>query len=329
MKERLPLIVVYHADCIDGAGAAWAVSKSDMAADRPVSYIPYGHTDHALGQADIRKQLAGKSDLVFVDIAPHPDFMSALLANENVGHVTVLDHHKTAAEEFAGFPPSARLTVKVEPGLPSAAKMVWGHLMPHAPLPDVIVMIDKMDGDATGLVTADDFAAAACIDGQGVGDIVSAFAALDRLEKLSFRQMADSGAPMILAHERQLDKVMASSSFVTVTLSPGQPPVSVPVIEADVRDFGRAISRRLVALGKEQGPGVSFCWRRENGGAYVSIRTDGNPDASKIAEHFCNTLGVTGGGHAAAAAIHFARFEDFNRLFLPGKPPSRPGCRRP
>jgi oligoribonuclease NrnB/cAMP/cGMP phosphodiesterase (DHH superfamily) len=160
MKEKLPLIVVYHADCIDGAGAAWAVSKSDMAANRQVHYAPYEHADYATGEAAIQKNLSREAEVVFVDVAPRRTFMKVLLSDQNVRHVTVLDHHKTAAEKYADFPPSDRLTMNVKPNLPSAAKMVWQHLMPAAPVPDVITMIDKMDGDATGLVSNDDFAAA-------------------------------------------------------------------------------------------------------------------------------------------------------------------------
>jgi hypothetical protein len=169
----------------------------------------------------------------------------------------------------------------------------------------------------------------AYIDEQGVGAITDAFSALDRMEKFSFRQMADFGAPLAAEQESHLDAVMKAPAFVSVSLSEGTAPVSVPLIEADVRDYGRGISHKLVVLGKEQGPDVSFCWRKVGDGVYVSIRTDGTPDASKIAEHFCKTMGVTGGGHAAAAAIHFSSVENFNRHFPMKKPPLKPECPRP
>src|SRR5690606_8515769 len=129
------LIVVYHAACIDGAASAWAVSRSSLPASSvETKYIAYAHTGQKESEDKITDFITREESSVrvyFVDVVPSPAFLEKLLTIENINHVTLLDHHKTAAETFVGYPLSDRLTVHIHPDLSSAAKMVWQYLMPR------------------------------------------------------------------------------------------------------------------------------------------------------------------------------------------------------
>jgi hypothetical protein len=86
----------------------------------------------------------------------------------------------------------------------------------------------------------------------------------------------------------------------------------VPVINADVQNFGRHISDYLRQQGDRTGMGMAFAWYVQgNGTVTMSIRSDGDPDASKIAEFLCSAPGVTGGGHKTSAAVHFSSLRQF------------------
>lgn len=86
-----PDICIYHANCADGFGAAWAVWKrfGDV-----VCYVPAGY-----GSAP--PDVCG-AHVVIVDFSYKRDVLHAMAAEANT--LVILDHHKTAAEDLAGLP---------------------------------------------------------------------------------------------------------------------------------------------------------------------------------------------------------------------------------
>src|ERR1044072_4541503 len=81
-KDEQPLIIVYHADCVDGAACAWAVAKSHGVEkkDNPnVTYIPYAHHDVATAERKIRAAMKEGARLYFVDVAPTPEFLDEII----------------------------------------------------------------------------------------------------------------------------------------------------------------------------------------------------------------------------------------------------------
>lgn len=317
------LIIVYHANCIDGAASAWAVAKAHKAEETAI-YLPYEHFNHPAAEKKIRAAANPDAEIYFVDVAPEKDFLDELLASA-VKSIHILDHHKSAAEALKNYPPSSRLEIHIDPARHSAAKMVWERLLTENP-PDVLNVIDKMDGDATGLKTPQDFAAAALIDTHDVRTITGALDALRGLAKLSFNEMAAHGAPTLTDQENRIENLLDNTQFATLQILPGAAPVSVPVVNGNVQHFGRYISDRLVSLGKEHGANIAFAWSmQKNGSITMSLRTDGNPDCSAVARHLCETLGVTGGGHAGAGAVHFASLAEFTRRMpMTAKPVTKP-----
>lgn len=88
-----PDVCIYHFPCDDGYGAAWAVHRKwgDAIDYRPSNY----------GQRVPDDEIDGKNILI-ADFSFKPDILRAMAAR--AASVVLLDHHKSAAEDLAGFP---------------------------------------------------------------------------------------------------------------------------------------------------------------------------------------------------------------------------------
>lgn len=329
-KDGKPLIIVYHADCVDGAACAWTVAKAHGVDRKPeeqknVKYIPYAHHNAAAAEEEIRQSLKEGGQLYFVDVAPNRGFLDELMTPDDNGRakvagINVMDHHHSQVRDLKDYQPPAgegaqpSLKLHLDSQLRSAAHMVWQDMMGSKPAPDVFEVIDRLDGAATGLITPQDFAAAAYVDTQDITTPAKAFETLKGLAKYTFNEIAAAGKSMLRDQEIKIDKLMMNLSYINLQVLPGQPEVPVAIVNADVKQFGRGISQRMTEEGQKAGSGVALAWfLQKNGAVTMSIRTSGNPDASAIAEHLRTTMGVTGGGHLGAGAVHFKSLFEFAR----------------
>jgi oligoribonuclease NrnB/cAMP/cGMP phosphodiesterase (DHH superfamily) len=309
-------LIVHHASCLDGVASAWIIAKSlgveDINSNPQVTYLPFDHANKAGSEAALRAAVTPDAEIYFADITPEKALLEELIA---AGHkVHILDHHESVADEIAEVSNMPNLDVRFDDKAPSAAKMIWKALLPSEPPPPLIGMIDKMDGAAAGLTTAQDFAAAALIDSRHIQPMKTAFATLRGLAKMSFNEMAKKGRPLIAGQNMAIDSLLATAKRVKIKLLPGAAPVSVPIVNADLKHYGRQISQRLIEAGKNSGANAAFAWAvQKNGSVYMSIRTSGAIDASRIAAHLCKTMGLTGGGHQDSAAVTFPSLTDFVR----------------
>lgn len=326
-----PLIIVHHAKCIDGAACAWCVAKAhgveteEDRKGRDVTFIAYAHHERKEAEEKIRAALKQGALLYFVDVAPTREFLDELMTPGRDGQakvetISIMDHHETETRALKGyFPPTVEgaqpgLDIIVDPNVHSAARMVWSQLLPNEKAPPVLDVINMMDGDAKGLTTPEAFAAAAYIDAHDIGTTDRAFKALQGLASQTFNQMAADGRNIVADQTSRLDKMMENATVINMQILPGQPPQKVAIVNADVKQYGRQVSERLTKAGENAGSGVALAWYvQKNGAVTMSIRTNGNPDASLICEHLKDTMGCTGGGHDGAGAVHFASIFEFAR----------------
>lgn len=330
-KENRHLIVIYHEDCIDGLASAWAFDQKWGPDPRVhISYIPYGHHARAETEDQIRKELTESAEVFFVDVAPMKPFLDEIMAPLSSGlppvkSVRVLDHHKSAAEALAGYkaPGDAEapvLDIRIEANHPSAANMVWEELLPESKKPVFLEMIAKMDL-SRDIRDDHDLAAAALIDSKSLRTVADAFHNFGELSKMTMHEMVVAGLNILSDQhnriERLSDNIMYARIAVPHDIAP-EGALWVPVINADVQNFGRQISAYLREQGDRTGLGMAFAWYMQgNGTVTMSIRSDGAPDASRIAEHFClNHPRITGGGHRTSAAVHFPSLRLFADLVL-------------
>jgi len=319
------LVIVYHADCLDGVASAWIIDKA-VGAGKGITYIPYDHADHAGAESKIRAALQPQTEIYLADLTPEKAFLDELVSSGR--NIHILDHHKSAAEKLKDYD-APNLHIHMDASSGSATRMIWGHFFPADKAPDIIGLIDLMDGSGAGLKTPQDFAAAALVDAQNIETPEEAFKSLRGLAKMSFNAMARKGTPLAKEQEARIDLLLENAASVTLQILPDTKPVEVPIVNGDIQRFGRQISGRLADLGKKNGVNLGLIWSvKKSGAVTLSIRTDGNPDATAIAAYLCKVTGATGGGHKDAAAVHFSSLTEFARhMPLRGKttpkPPSR------
>jgi len=324
LKNR-HLIVIYHVDCIDGLASAWAVhckwvNDPDVALD----FVPYGHHNIEVAENIIREYLGEKSkanmiDVVFVDVAPTRAFLTELTtAPARATRVIVADHHKSAAVALKDFQAPVgngvpEVIIRIDATHPSAANMAWEYLFPETPAPVFFQLIAKMDLGQNLLETEEDYAAAALVDSKNITSIETAFQSFDALTHLTFNDMVALGRNILNDQDTRISKLDDNIMFTPLALPPeSHTPKWVPIVNADVQNFGRYISTWLVQLGAESGAGIGFAWYVQgNGSVTVSIRSDGTPDASMVAAHLCEKFEIRGGGHSTSAAIHFPSLQTF------------------
>jgi oligoribonuclease NrnB/cAMP/cGMP phosphodiesterase (DHH superfamily) len=127
-------ICLYHAECLDGFGAAYAVWKRFP--NEMISFVPVRH-----GALPDQMDLAGKRVLM-VDFTYRRAVMRdiARVAEK----VTVIDHHKTAVEDLAGLEqerPNVELHFDMDR---SGASLTWIHFHDE-PVPEIIRYIEDVD----------------------------------------------------------------------------------------------------------------------------------------------------------------------------------------
>lgn len=144
-------LCIYHGNCADGFGAAWAVRYA-LGAD--------GVEFHAGIYQDPPPDVAGR-DVILVDFSYKRPVIEAMV--EKATSVLILDHHKSAAEDLAGLaePPSweAWLTIgegerRQSPALRvaalfdmnrSGAGIAWDYFHPSVPRPRLINHLEDRD----------------------------------------------------------------------------------------------------------------------------------------------------------------------------------------
>jgi oligoribonuclease NrnB/cAMP/cGMP phosphodiesterase (DHH superfamily) len=329
-RESRHFIVIYHDSCIDGLAAAWVLHRK-WGADVSVhlSYIPYNHHDIPAAEDKIRAEMTPGAALYFVDVAPTRAFLDQLMETDSYKlpmpqRVTIIDHHESAARALENYRPSAAavaappLAITIDPDHPSAANMVWEKFLPESRPPDFFKLISKMDL-ARDLNDPRDLAAAALIDSKSITTVGDAFHNFAEMEKLSYDDMRKAGESILSDQKNRIDKLTDNILYTRLNLAGGetQTPawIWVPVINADVQNFGRHISDYLRAQGDRTGLGMAFAWYVQgNAAVTMSIRSDGAPDASHVAECLCRHDGVQGGGHKTSAAVHFASLARFMEI---------------
>jgi len=124
--------VWYHANCLDGFGAAYA-AWLQFGDDATYRAVQYGYSPPDAEELD---------ELYIVDFSF--DYETMLKLGEKHKKIIVLDHHKTAMENLEGkeFPNNVRISLDMDR---SGAMMAWGFFHPNIPVLNVIAHIQDRD----------------------------------------------------------------------------------------------------------------------------------------------------------------------------------------
>lgn len=145
MAQRKPVTIIYHADCIDGFGAAYA-AWCRFGNDANYCPLHHGESWEAAKIADHQVYI-----LDFSFLPPELETIAAQASS-----VTQIDHHMSAFQAWADKLQAGKngLSVHCHPALPltvifdlekSGARLAWEYFQPERPPPLMLLHIEDQD----------------------------------------------------------------------------------------------------------------------------------------------------------------------------------------
>lgn len=273
---KLSPVILYHADCTDGFGAAYAawVYFGDNAEYRPVQY----------GDSVPIESLIGRQ-VYILDFSFSPDIILAM--SRVATQIILLDHHKSAAEQWQGIvhSPNAEITFDMNR---SGAQMSWDYFHPGVPRPLLIDYIGDRDLWRFVLPDTRPFCA-------GLSLQPTTFEAWQRIMP---EEIIAGGRVIVDYQQRQVDGVM-NRDLRSVTLV-GHQGLAANVIN-NTSEIGHEIARRSGTFS------LTFFIKGDD--AICSLRSLAPFDVSEIAKHY------GGGGHAQASGFTMPIDQFFNEVW--------------
>jgi hypothetical protein len=194
----------------------------------------------------------------------------------------------------------------------SGASITYNELFPRKRLPQAIELAEMIDLEQTH--KRDFFTVAAYVDSLPINSLNEAIHSCEQINGMRIEDIIQQGRSIRRSNAIAIDKTMDSASWTKVQILPDTNPVYVPVINANPQLLGREYSIRLREMAEKSAPGfTSFSWFEDKGVVRVSVRTNGIPDAGKVASYI-GKFGLGGGGHHDSAAAQFT-VEQFNAAF--------------
>jgi nanoRNase/pAp phosphatase (c-di-AMP/oligoRNAs hydrolase) len=136
MKTSKAKLVIYHADCLDGLGSAWA------------AFCKFGHNARyfAARFGDKFPRFNKGSDIYILDFSYPPEIL--LNAAKTAATVTLIDHHATAMEQCQAFfhshPRPKNLVLNFDMAR-SGCVLSWQHFFPQREAPQILLHIEDRD----------------------------------------------------------------------------------------------------------------------------------------------------------------------------------------
>lgn len=277
--------VWYHANYLDGFGAAYAAWKlfGDTATYRPVQY---GKEPPDVDPVD---------RLYLVDFSYKFDMLCELAKKH--GTIIILDHHKTAKEDLerSDLPPNVRVLFDMKR---SGAVIAWEFFHPDEPIPDVLRFIQDRDLWTWDLSGTKEICAA-------LDSYPKAFDVWEKLFDTSLEQLVQEGQAITRYRGQQiqiiLDAWTRDPRYITLD------GVTGPVVNAP--PF--IVSELLHELGKDQPFAASFTCISD--AVIFSLRS--NPDGVDVSEIAARR---GGGGRKHAAGFGIEGIQWFSDAILDG-----------
>lgn len=280
------MLCVFHGNCQDGFGAAWAVRH---ALGDDVEFFPGVYQDAPPDVTD--------RDVILVDFSYKRPILAAMATSARL--LVVIDHHKSAAEDLAGFPdlpPETAIWASAHQytGLPfvlfdmerSGAGMAWDYFNAHQTRPHLIDHIEDRDLWRFALPQTREIAAALFSHPYDF-ELWDRFMSSSSLEKLFIE-----GSAIERKHHQDIANLLPVVQRTMVIGGDVMPVACLPLTLTS--DAGHKMAA-------ENG-GVAACYWDTPEGRVFSLRsTDDGPDVSAIAKRY------GGGGHARAAGFRMPR----------------------
>lgn len=257
--------VLYHANCPDGFGAAFAAWKKF---GNNAQYIPVKHGNPL-------PEMEAKSEIYIIDFAYDRQTLLTL-AQDN--QVQVLDHHKTAFDDLQGLD-FAEFDMHR-----SGAVMAWNYFHPETEVPLLLQYIQDQDLWNWALPAAKEICTA-----------LSMYPFDFKLwDQLKIEQLQQEGT-VVLRYKEQLVSQLSRKLDWFEILGHCVPAVNTPL-------FASELGNQLCLDHPEAK--FSACYSELNGMRKFSLRSIGDNDVSAIARHFGGGGHPNASGMAVPIAGH-------------------------
>ena len=260
-------LCIYHGNCADGFGAAWAVRKA----------IPTAEF-YAATYQEPPPDVTGKSVLM-VDFSYKRNVLLDMAGKAE--SILILDHHKSAAEDLVDLPANV---VAVFDMKRSGAMMAWQHFFPDVPPPRLIEHIQDRDLWSFALPGTREIQA-------NVFSYPYDFGVWDTLMDSDVELLRGEGAAIERKHHKDIAELVTVTKRRMVIGGFDVPVANLPYTLSS--DAGH-----LMALDE---PFAACYWDTPNGRVFSLRSRDSGQDVSAVAK----TYG--GGGHRNAAGFQVSR----------------------
>lgn len=284
METLKDIVVIYHADCRDGFGAAYAAWKKFGDA---ASYIPL--------KAHINEPPAGltEKEIYIVDFAFTKDVLQTLVdANKSV---MVIDHHISMKEDVEAF------AQNIFDNNHSGAVLAWQYFHPDTTVPELLKYVEDVDLWRFALIESREFSTA-------LGTIDMTFPAWDQLitdlaTEDNLINFIAKGSLLAKFEDKLVAHMMTRKERV---LFEGH-----EVWALNTSEYASILGNNLAELNlaQEQEP-IGIVYYHTDNMVKISLRSIGECDVAAIAQKY------GGGGHKNAAGIGVASFDELPFSFV-------------
>jgi len=263
-------LVLYHANCTDGFGAAYAAWAS--LGDKGVTYLPVNYNE---APPDVK----GKRVYILDFSYPQETLLQMV---SDAYHVTLIDHHKTAFEEL-GFGDMERIESSSDKlyllldKKRSGAYLAWQFFHEEA-VPELIELIDDYDRWQFNLLST-----------KAVHKGLWAMTpwSMTQWRDLNISDVEEKGDILLKDHDKKVQQLLKEPVQVQINGLSGYA-ANAPSFFAS--DLGHHLALKSGTYG--------LVWSmNKDGQAQCSLRSNGDYDVSAIARQF------GGGGHKNAAGM--------------------------
>lgn len=257
--------VLYHSNCYDGFGAAYAAWK---ALASTAKYIPVGY------QNPVPSEVEDGSTVYLVDFSYKRDVLIELSKRCKV---VVIDHHKTAMEDLSTLQGYPNLEVNFDMER-SGAVMSWEYFHPSTKVPVLLQHIQDRDLWRFKLPGSKEVH----VYLQSIGYDFQEW------DKVDVELAIQQGKQITKFRDRQVDVMCENARLAKIG--------GVKCVIMNATLFWSEVGNTLLDKWPDVQMSASFGYNKEGRVTY-SLRTRGDFDCSEVAKQF------GGGGHKSAAGF--------------------------
>ena len=269
------ILVIYHADCLDGFGAAWCAFKTFGSQARYVA-ARFGEPFPKFSQGD---------EIYILDFCYPPETL--LKVSKIAKQITIIDHHVTAIEQFENVVLPENITLNFNLNH-SGCVLAWQHFFTGKEVPMILQHIEDRDLWRFELV--------------GTKEITSALyeqlpITFKAFEKLNLKQLFSVGKIQVAQFTKMVNRLSKNAHVIELLGFKGLA-VNAPSF------FASELGNRLAE--KSGTFGMTYHFDGKKNQWIVGLRSIGDFNVGQLA------VELGGGGHINAAGFSVCNSEMMN-----------------